>query len=103
MRTTIAVEAQGRSGGYPAALVRAAKKQAQSIPPIAGHPRPTTYVHLAYFWGDEWCAYLEDPPERQDASGPTVDPQILTLAYYHPIVGVELGPSWLERLSADAE
>jgi hypothetical protein len=86
MRTTIAVEAKGRSGYYDGALVRAAKKQAQSIPPIAGHPQPTTYVHLAYFWGDEWCAYLEDPPARQSASEPTVDPQILTLAYYHPVV-----------------
>ena len=46
-------------------------------------------MHLAYFWGDEWCAYLEDPPRPDDVpNGPTVDPEILTLAYYHPIVAV---------------
>jgi hypothetical protein len=85
-RITIVLEAKGRSGYYSAAVVNAAKQQALSIPPIAGHPQPIAYVHLAYFWDDEWCAYLEDPPRHQDASGPAVDPEILTLAYYHPIV-----------------
>lgn len=108
MRTTIVLEAKGRSGYYSAAVVKAAKKQALSIPPIAGHPQPIAYVHLAYFWDGEWCAYLEDPPRRQDALGPGVDPRILTLAYYHPIVAairarrseqVQIDGVWYSRTS----
>lgn len=99
MRTTIAVEAKGRSGDYDATAVETAKKQAESIPGIIGHPQPTAYVHLAYFDGNEWCAYLEDPPRGEDASEPTVDPQILTLAYYDPIVAaVRTGGSGLVRI-----
>ena len=78
-RTAITVEAKERSGGYPASLIEDAKKQAESITPITGYPPPTTYVHLAYFWGDEWCAYLEDPPRRPNAQdGPPVYPETLT-------------------------
>jgi hypothetical protein len=98
MQTTIAVEAKGTSGGYKATVVATAKKQAQSIPGIMGHPQPTAYVHLAYFDGNEWCAYLEDPPQRRDVR-PAVDPEILTLAYYDPIVAaVRAGRSELVRI-----
>lgn len=51
---------------------------------IAGHPASATYVHVAYFDRDEWCAYLEDPPSARQ--GQLVDPAALTLAYYLPIV-----------------
>jgi hypothetical protein len=86
MQITIAVEAKGRSGYYDATAVETAKKQAESIPGIIGHPQPTVYVHLAYFDDNEWRAYLEDPPQRGDPPRPSVDPGILTLAYYEPIV-----------------
>ena len=86
--TTIAVEAKGTSGGYKDTVLAAAKVQAQSIPGILGRPLPAAYAHLAYFGGNEWCAYLEDPPQRQNAPRPSVDPGILTLAYYDPIVAV---------------
>ncbi|GAA1195501.1 hypothetical protein GCM10009608_33660 [Pseudonocardia alaniniphila] len=41
-------------------------------------------MHVAYFDGDEWCAYLEDPPSARQ--GQLVDPATLTLVYYLPIV-----------------
>lgn len=66
-----------------------------------GHPQPTTYVHLAYFEGNEWCAYLEDPPQRRDVLRPAVDPRILTLAYYHPIVAA-IRTRRSERVQIDA-
>lgn len=99
MQTTIAVEAKGRSGYYDAAAVKTAKMQAESIPGIAGHAQPTAYVHLAYFDGNEWCAYLEDPPQQPNAPRASVDPGILTLAYYDPIVAAaRTGRSELVRI-----
>ena len=65
-----------------------------------GHAQPTTYVHLAYFNGNECCAYLEDPPHRRDKSRATVDPRTLTLAYYHPIVAAIRGRQF-ERVQID--
>jgi hypothetical protein len=80
----IAVEAKGRSLGFDRTLVANAKKQASSLPVIKGHPTPATYVHVAYFHGDQWRAHLEDPPRRRNVQ--TVDPAHLTLLYYLPIV-----------------
>ena len=61
-----------------------AKKQANSLPAIHGHPLTATYVHVAYFDGDRWCAHLEDPPRARQEDG--VDPAALTLGYYLPLV-----------------
>jgi hypothetical protein len=80
----IGVEAKGRSLGYTSALISKAKTQARSLPVIAGHPASSTYVHVACFDYDHWCAYLEDPPRQRRV--PIVDPAILTLVYYLPIV-----------------
>jgi hypothetical protein len=83
-RNAIAAEVKGRSGGYTTALVRSAKKQAASIPPIAGHRLSAVYAHVAYFYQDAWCAYLDDPPQQRSAAG--ADPASVVAAYYSPIV-----------------
>jgi hypothetical protein len=83
-QVAIGVEAKGRSRGFAPNLVAAAKRQARSLPVIAGHPTSATYVHVAYFDRDEWCAYLEDPPSA--SQGQLVDPATLTSVYYLPIV-----------------
>jgi hypothetical protein len=80
----IGVEAKGRSDGFDAALIAKAKTQARSLPTITGHRTSATYVHVAYFDHDRWCAYLEDPPRRRQT--PAVDPASLTVVYYQPIV-----------------
>lgn len=80
----IAAEAKGRSQSFDDSLITNAKKQAVSLPGIAGYPTPTTYVHVAYFDRDRWCAYLEDPPRSRRKE--EVNPADLTLAYYLPIV-----------------
>ena len=81
---SIGVEAKGRSQGFGRKLVTNAKKQASSLPVIVGYPTSATYVHVAHFDRDQWCAYLEDPPRQRRV--PVVDPAILTLVYYLPIV-----------------
>jgi hypothetical protein len=80
----IAVEAKGRSLGYEPKLITKAKNQARSLPDIKGYRPSIRYVHVAYFYGDMWCAHLEDPPRQQ--SRQDIDPAGLNLAYYLPIV-----------------
>jgi hypothetical protein len=82
-RIALAVEAKGRSNYWDAETVVRAKKQVRSLPAIRGY-RPTRYAHLAYFDNDSWCAYLEDPPAINQSQ--TIDPEIMTSAYYYPIV-----------------
>lgn len=83
---SIGVEAKGRSNRFEPGLIARAKHQVSSLPTVQGHPTSATYVHVAYFDGDEWCAYLEDPPRQDEGELPTVAPTELTLAYYEPIV-----------------
>lgn len=80
----VGVEAKGRSNLYSRKLITRAKKQASSLPAINGHPTSATYVHVAYFDHDQWCAYLEDPPRRRRMTA--IDPGSLTVVYYLPIV-----------------
>lgn len=95
----IAVEAKGRSLGFERKLITNAKKQALNIPNIRGYRPSTTYVHVAWFDDDEWCAYLEDPP-RQQQTGHDIDPEALALAYYLPIVyAVQSRQSEPERIN----
>lgn len=82
--TAIAVEAKGRSLGFKSTLISNAKDQARSIPNIKGYRPSTTYVHVAWFDHEMWCAYIEDPP--QQGSSQAIDPEALALAYYLPIV-----------------
>ena len=67
-----------------------AKRQARSLPEIRGHTPTATYVHVAYFERDRWCAYLEDPPRQRQLARQgqieDIDPASLTVAYYVPIV-----------------
>ncbi len=85
----IGVEAKGRSRGCDDSLVSKAKAQARSLPTIKGHRATATYAHIAYFWDDEWCAYLIDPPRPQQVQ--TVDPALLTFVYYIPIINAIRG------------
>jgi hypothetical protein len=95
--TAIAVEAKGRSLGYDPAVVNRAKDQVRSLPNIKGYNPSTTYVHLAYFYNNEWCARLEDPPQVQ--SSQDIDSSALNLAYYLPIVyAIRAGQEEPERV-----
>lgn len=91
-RVAIGVEAKGRSLGFGRNLIADAKRQASSLPAIRGHPLSATYVHVAYFYRDQWRAYLEDPPRQRPGQyvdqrrGQHVNPADLTLVYYLPIV-----------------
>jgi hypothetical protein len=82
----IGLEAKGRSPRRPNLrnVVAQAKKQVTSLPTIHRHPLTATYVHVAYFDGERWCAHLEDPPRARQEDG--VDPAGLTLGYYLPLV-----------------
>jgi hypothetical protein len=82
----IGVEAKGRSNGFGASLIAKAKRQASSLPVINGHPAAATYVHVARFDRNQWCAHLEDPPRARRPGDGNIDPAILTLVYYLPIV-----------------
>jgi hypothetical protein len=100
-RVAIGVEAKGRSHWFDRTLVTNAKKQASSLPVIQGHPMSATYVHVACFYGDQWCAHLEDPPRQR--RGQLIDPASLTLVYYLPIVNAirtraQRGPRGLEEV-----
>ncbi|WCN07373.1 hypothetical protein [Streptomyces sp. M92] len=83
-QVAIATEVKGRSNGYTDKLVTDAKKQACNLPQIVGHPTSATYAHVAHFSRGEWRAHLEDPPHQRRAAG--VDPAMLTVAYYLPVV-----------------
>jgi hypothetical protein len=109
----IGVEAKGRSDSFPDSLLVTAKKQVVSMPHIRGHPASAAYVHVAYFDGDDWCAWLEDPPAQSSAG--FIDPARLTAVYYMPIVnairtagqeseGLELADgSYIQRYFADID
>lgn len=98
----IGLEAKGRSPGRvkPRSVAATAKKQASSLPTINGHPLTATYVHVAYFDRDRWCAHLEDPPRARQ--GEPVDPAPLTLSYYLPLVDA-LRTRDAEAVSLDGE
>lgn len=85
-RVAIGLEAKGRSPRRASlrTVVAQAKKQASSLPAIHRHPLTATYVHVAYFDGERWCAHLEDPPRAREEQG--VSPVGLTLGYYLPLV-----------------
>jgi hypothetical protein len=96
-RSAIAVEAKGRSRGCDDELVEKAKNQVRSLPSIKGHSPSVAYAHVAYFEGDMWCAYLEDPPRQ--SVGQVIDPAALTLAYYLPVVNaIQRGQATPERV-----
>jgi hypothetical protein len=98
----IGLEAKGRSpNGFTPGLVAQAKKQASSLPSIDGHPLTATYAHIAYFDRGQWCAHLEDPPRTRQEDD-FVDPALLTLAYYLPLVDA-LRARQTETISLDGE
>jgi hypothetical protein len=79
-----ATEAKGRSGLWTAKLMRDAKTQARTLPPILGVGGHRAVAHAAYFQGRQWKARIEDPPLKLRERGPRVE--ALLYAYYRPLI-----------------
>jgi hypothetical protein len=84
---TACVEVKGRSGRISQNDLTYAKQQAVALINIAPFDATYNYVHASYFDpAGNWSAFLRDPPAFEGAT--EVNPSLVRLAYYHPIMEV---------------
>ena len=82
MDVTIAVEANGRTGGLDDKVIRKAKEQARSLPGVLSTGSALRVASVAFFGAQwRWEAYLEDPPGPVQPLN-SLTPETLLAAYY---------------------
>jgi hypothetical protein len=90
MDCTIAVEANGRSGGRTAKVTEKAKEQAKSLPGVLSTSSALRVASVASFDPQgRWEAYLEDPPGPFQPLDSLTAGSLLA-AYYRPLVAALL-------------
>jgi hypothetical protein len=88
----VVIEAKGRSGTMPTAVMVKAKAQTAKLSAIAGKTVTLRVAHGSYFSRDKLAVHWMDPPRRGRSATLRISPEEFDAHYYAPILSLVADP-----------